>query len=224
MCGPWRRSSHKRSVLQSEPPVLDPQNGLDHRRHIILTETLPPTACLGRLDRLPLEIINGIISLLDIAAVDQLKVVNRRAFAVANSHPQFKLLNWEAHDALRGIRAIKISHTITVQTLIERLCASQCVECGEFGGYMYLVTFERVCRRCFEKNDRYSPLREIAALKKFGLTPEILDPLPRFQSYPGSYGDAGFFVGLVKLKNYLPLVDRVPGSRAMVPRKPCKSS
>jgi hypothetical protein len=201
-------------TLDRNLPLLDPQDGLGHRRRIFLTETPPPTARLGRLDRLPLEIINAIISLLDIAAVDQLKVVNRRAFAVANSHPQFKFLNWEAHDTLRGVRAIKISHTITVQALLETLYASQCVECGEFGGYMYLVTFERVCRRCFEKKDRYSPLREIAALKKFGLTPEILGPLPRFQSYPGSYGDAGFFIGLAKLKNYIPLVDRESAYRA----------
>jgi len=207
-------SDHFKGLTLDRNLPVHPQDGLDYRRCIFLTETPPPTARLGSLDRLPLETINAIISLLDIAAVDQLKVVNRRAFAVANSHPQFKLLNWEAHDTLRGIRAIRISQTITVQTLFERLCASQCVECGEFGGYMYLVTFERVCRRCFEKNDRYSPLREIAALKKFGLTPEILGPLPRFQSYPGSYGNSGFFLGLVKLKNYTPLVDRESAYRA----------
>lgn len=57
---------------------------------------------------------------------------------------------------------------------------------------MYLITFERVCCRCFTEKDRYSPLREIEAVKTFGLTLEILRTLPRLQSYPGEYGKYGF--------------------------------
>jgi hypothetical protein len=121
-----------------------------------------------------------------------------------NTHPQFNVINRQAHDILRGLRGIKTAHTITLQALFEKLCTSQCNECGDYGGYIYLVTFQRVCCRCFTEKDRYSPLREIDALRKFGLNLEILRTLPRFLGYPGYYGG---LVGRTK-QDYICLIDR----------------
>ena len=97
---------------------------------VIMAKTSSPTAGLGKLDWLPFEILNAIISLLDIAAVDQLKAGDREAFAAVNSNPQFERLYWMANDTLRSICAIKTSHIITVHALFEKLHASQCVKCG----------------------------------------------------------------------------------------------
>lgn len=131
--------------------------------------------------------------------------MNRRSFEVVDAHPQFKIINLQAHDTLRGLRAIKTGHMITVQTLVEKLCTSQCSEYGDYGGYIYLVTFERVCCRCFTEKDRYLPLLEIDTLNRFGLTLEILRTLPRFQSYPGHYG-VGSYIGVKE--PYISLIDR----------------
>lgn len=183
-------------------------------RCIILAETGSPTSGLGELDQFPIEILNAIISVLDISATDQFKAANRRSYEVVNNHPQFKIINEQAHDTLRGLRAIKTSHLITVQTLFDKLCTSQCSQCADFGGYMYLITFERVCCRCFTEKARYLPLREIEALKKFGLSLEILDTLPRSQSYPGSYGVGCFQVW----KPHIELVDRESARSAGIVR------
>ena len=67
--------------------------------------------------------------------------MNRRGFEAVNAHSQFKVINRQAHDILRGLRAIKTGHMINVQVLFEKLCTSQCNECGDYGGYIYLVTF-----------------------------------------------------------------------------------
>ena len=152
---------------------------------LVLATSEPSKVGLGVLDRLPLELVSYIISALDISAVDQFKAVNKRAFEIVDTHTQFKVINSQAYGALRGLRAIKISHTITVERLFKKLCESQCNECGNYGGYMYLVTLQRVCLQCFTKNDRYIPLDETEALTLFGLTPKILWTLPHFQSYPG---------------------------------------
>ncbi|KAF2193436.1 hypothetical protein K469DRAFT_550632, partial [Zopfia rhizophila CBS 207.26] len=165
---------------------------------------------LGNLDMLPLEIINEIISSLSISSLDQLKATNRRAFEVVNAHPQFKTINRQAHDVLRGLRAIKTADRITLQALFNKLCASVCYECGDFRGYMYLVTFKRLCCRCIRDKDRrlfdkhkYVPLREFDAVMEYGLTLEVLDTLPRFLGYPGYYGRPGG-----PPKDYVSLVDR----------------
>ena len=92
---------------------------------------------------------------------------------------------------------------ITVQALFKKLCTSQCNECGDYGGYIYLLTFQRICCRCFTGKDRYSPLKEIDALKKFGLTLDVLNTLTRFQGYPGYYGDIRINVK----QDYISLID-----------------
>ena len=184
-------------------------------RRVFLARTGPPTVGLGSLDKLPLEILNCILSSLDISAIDQFKATNRRSLEVVDAHPQFRIINRQAYDTLLGLRAIKTKHMITVQTLFDKLCNSHCSECGDYGGYIYLVTFERVCCRCFTEKDQYLPLREIDAIKKFGLSLEILRTLPRFQGYPGHYG-AGFRTEwFVREKEpYVLLIDRASAYEA----------
>ncbi|KAL9098786.1 MAG: hypothetical protein Q9163_005617 [Psora crenata] len=188
----WRTDDAGFLALQLSLPLLvdervtKPEGTIP--RAIYLAETRPPTISLGTLDQLPLEILYCVVSSLDISAIDQFKAVNRRSFEVVNTHPQFKIINEQAHDTLRGLRAIKTDHMITVQTLFDKLCTMHCSECGDYGGYIYLVTFERLCGRCLTEKDRYLPLPELQVLKEFGLTLEILDSLPRFQPYHGLYG------------------------------------
>lgn len=202
----WRYHRTGFRTLDRNLPELDRLEQTNPRR-VFLAKTGPPAVGLGTLDQLPLEILGHIVSSLDISAIDQFKAMNRRSFEAVNTHPQFKIINLQAHDTLRGLRAIKTDHMITVEALFEKLCTSQCSECGDYGGYIYLVTFERVCCRCFTEKGRYLPLREIDAVKKFGLTLEILRTIPRFQGYPGHYGEElGYFPG--ENEPYISLIDR----------------
>lgn len=170
---------------------------------------------LGVLDRLPPEILDSIISSLDISAVDQFKGVNRRGFEIVDTHTQFSVLNSQAHGTLRAIRVIKIGHTITVQALFEKLCESECNECGDYAGYMYLATLERVCFRCFTKNDRFVPLNDIDASKRFGLTPEVLRTVPHFRCFPRPPSIRRMYPdGLSYKQNHIWLVDCESARRA----------
>ncbi|KAH7175944.1 hypothetical protein EDB81DRAFT_874761 [Dactylonectria macrodidyma] len=154
-------------------------------------EKRPPKVGLSFLNRLPLEIIDPIISVLVIKAADHFRAANKRAFQVVNAHLQFGLLVWEAQEVLRGLYAIKLAATATVETLVAKLSESRCVECGDFGGCMYLMTFERVCAWCAQKTDRFAA----------------------FESVPGwAYGN-GPSVGY-----YLPLFDRESVLKAALAR------
>ncbi|KAH8748240.1 hypothetical protein F5883DRAFT_582836 [Diaporthe sp. PMI_573] len=172
----------------------------------------PPTVGLGILDSLPLEVLNVVISVLDIAAMSRFKAVNRRAFQVVNAHPQVQLLIWQAQEVLRGFFAVKLAATVTVETLVARLAESRCVECGDFGGYMYLLTLERFCAWCAQKTDRIVAVQELVALARFGLTPEALRSIPRFEKFPAPTHhepDEG---------KYLPLFDRESVLKAAIAR------
>ncbi|CAF9924291.1 hypothetical protein IMSHALPRED_006141 [Imshaugia aleurites] len=195
----WRSDGNGFRTLNDNLPLLD-------RWQKETPRTGPPTVGLGTLDQLPIEILTYIISWLDISAIDQFKAMNRRSLEAVNAHPQFRIINQQAHDALRGLRAIKTAHMITVQTVFEKLCTRQCSECGDYGGYIYLVTFDRVCCRCFTRKDRYLPLREIDTIKEFGISLEKLRTLPRFLGYPGHYGKRLLLAR--KKEPYISLVDR----------------
>ncbi len=144
----------------------------------------PPSVGFGILDQLPLEVVSTVIYILDIASMSRFKAVNRRAFQVGNAHPQVQQLIWQAQEVLRGFFAVKLAATVTVETLFAKLSESQCVECGDFGGYMHLLTLERFCASCAQRTDRLAAVRELVALAKFGPAPEMLRSIPQFESFP----------------------------------------
>ncbi|KAK7431672.1 hypothetical protein QQZ08_001891 [Neonectria magnoliae] len=147
-----------------------------------------PVTGIGMLGRLPHEILDHILSYLDITTLDYVKAVNRRMFELVNVHPHFRIINERAQHTLRCLRALRNAHAITLGELFEKLRTSQCDDCDDFGSYIYLITFRRVCCRCFQEKDRYVPMREFSVMRRFGLPLETLSTLPRVQSYPGSYG------------------------------------
>ena len=191
-----------------------------YQEWIFVPKTDAPTTELGALHILPIEILDMIISHMDIATLDRFKAVNRRAFRVVNFHEIFKLLNEEAHDVLRAMRAVHVSHAYSLQAVFDALCSEKCTQCGDYGGYMYLAALERVCWRCLVTKDHYSPMREMAALESFGLTYEILENrLPRLQTYPGGYSFTEKMYDIPKITGgFVQLIDRNAAEQAGIAR------
>jgi hypothetical protein len=75
---------------------------------------------------------------------------------------------------------------ITCRTLYEKRCTPRCEECGNFGGYLYLLTCKRVCF-CLSQDRRYLPLLYRRASQMFGLDRHIIETLPRMRVIPGTY-------------------------------------
>ena len=38
--------------------------------------------------------------------------------------------------------------SITCEMLYYKLCTAECEQCGDFGSYLYILTYERVCSLC----------------------------------------------------------------------------
>jgi len=167
-------------ILDDNLPALGfpPSNG--HIRKL-------PKVDLGTLDILPLELLQGLLSQLDLYTLTGFRRVNRRAIEVVESIPQYKAVTTHARNVLRGILSIETGQWISCETVYEKLCTAECEQCGDFGGYLYILTCERVCFLCFSEGKRYLPLRRSHAIRKFGVNRQILNTLPCMRSIPGTY-------------------------------------
>ncbi len=162
----------------------------------------PPKAYLGTLDTLPLELLREILRQLDLSTLTDFRNLNRRAMRLVESFHQYKVIRKHAYNVLRGIMYIKASRWITCEMLYEKLCTAECEECGDFGGYLYILTCKRVCFLCLSEDKRYLPLRYRHAILKFGLDRPILGTLPSMKSIPGTYSP-----NQKKVRAHLALVD-----------------
>ncbi|KAL2691497.1 hypothetical protein Neosp_001883 [[Neocosmospora] mangrovei] len=142
------------------------------------------------LDRLPPELFHIIISQLDLASLHALRRTNRRAAELLYSHSEYNTIITHAWDAVRGALCIDTARSITCKQLHEKLCTEKCDGCGDFGGYLYLLTCKRVCFICFSEKKRYFPVPPNLACRKYWVAREIVDTLPHMKAMPGKYSPA----------------------------------
>ncbi|KAI0506230.1 hypothetical protein F5B22DRAFT_471880 [Xylaria bambusicola] len=178
----YRRVRVKDNTLDDN---LLPSRPLSKRKYFILQT--PPTTNIGLLSVLPLEILHEVISQLDILSLSHFRRLNRQAFELIGSHPAYRVIAKYARNALCGILAVKTGKWITCDTLYQILCTSKCEQCGDFGGYLYLITCRRVCFLCFTSNRAYLPMRLDHASWKFGLHHRVIKDLPCVKIVYGRY-------------------------------------
>lgn len=147
----------------------------------------PSAMNLGALDALPLELLQIILSQLDIRTLTGFQIVNRRAAELVSSLPKYSAINRYFRTAIRAILSIHTGRWITCEALYAKLCTAKCDYCGDFGGYLYLVTCKRVCFICFTHEKPYLPLSPTYASRKFGLDRQLVNSLPRIKVLPGVY-------------------------------------
>lgn len=146
---------------------------------------------LGALDRLPLEIIHLALVRIDIQSLTDFRRVNTRAKLITDSIPQYKRILAHAPASVRGSLNINTARFFSCLDLYEKLSTAECDSCGDFGGYMYLITCRRVCFLCFTEKIGYLPVSRKDASRKFGLGSEQLASLPCMKSFPGRYSPRG---------------------------------
>ncbi|KAF1934625.1 hypothetical protein EJ02DRAFT_302028, partial [Clathrospora elynae] len=69
---------------------------------------------------------------------------------------------------LRGALATGSANWITCEKLSESFCKPECEQCGDFGGYLYLVICQRVCFLCFTEHETYLTLKPGHTQRMFG--------------------------------------------------------
>ena len=117
-----------------------------------------------------MELLFAILDEFDLQTLTDFRRVNQRAMEIVDSISEYDIVVKHAPDTLRGILSLKTGRWITRQLLYYKLCTSTCEYCGDFGGYLYLLTCKRVCFLCFAKEQRFLfPLELFDACHRFGL-------------------------------------------------------
>ncbi|TRX94855.1 hypothetical protein FHL15_004316 [Xylaria flabelliformis] len=160
---------------------LETRCPLDNGQHLI-----PPQDSLGQLDMLPLELLSCIFLALDLPSLTVFRRVNRCAMGLIDSLHQYQMVLKHCPNVLRAIISIDARY-FDFRTLYKTLSSTKCEACDRFGGYLYLITCERVCYFCFTLNPDYFPMPATRAAKYLGLPRKEIKHLPHILSLPGKY-------------------------------------
>lgn len=158
-------------------------------------ETLP-TANLGILDRLPLELTSIVLRNLDIQSFFRFRQVNRQARVLSSELWEYKLVSEHGLEGLRGVLRGVLAHRFTIEYLYRPLVTDICSICGSFGGHLFLFTAERCCLHCLQYSTHYRVLAisSFAKLSSASLTRlRRLKgvSLPMLRIVPGVYNWSG---------------------------------
>ena len=146
-----------------------------------------PRYGLGALEKLPLELVHLVLVRLDVRSLTVFRRVNKSARLVTNLIPQFRRILVHAPALIRGSLNIGSARFFSCQDLYETLSTAECDSCGDFGGYLYLVTCRRVCFLCLTERADYLPLPRKDVTRKFGLYSKYIARLPHMKSFPGRF-------------------------------------
>ncbi|KAF4986337.1 hypothetical protein FDECE_15998 [Fusarium decemcellulare] len=146
-----------------------------------------PSTTICPLDAFPPEIIQDILPRLDLRSLINFRLANRRTAEIARSLPQFNAVFTHARHALRHLFAIRAARHVTCATLYEKLCTAECEDCGDFGGYLYLITCKRICFSCCTQNPVYLPIRSNTARDQLELHRSTAKIFPQMRVVPGVY-------------------------------------
>lgn len=175
------RPGFKGSMLEPEP--LERGCPLDNGRH----DWQETSSSLGCLDTLPVELLHMILLDVDLKSLTSLRSVNRRARLTIDALWQYNEIVTYAPNSLRAILNINVGALISCRQLHRELCSQECVTCGHFGAFLYLLSCNRVCYVCLVETPQFLPLTQKHARTAFGLGSSEMAKLPAALSLPGIY-------------------------------------
>ncbi|KAF4993949.1 hypothetical protein FDECE_13267 [Fusarium decemcellulare] len=145
---------------------------------------------LGILDRLPAELLHGVLSELDFRSMTRFSRGSIRARNMLQSLPAYRDLMNHAPQAVAALGQTKLIHLHSASELLAALRTECCATCLEYGAYLFLPTCERCCWQCLRSNLTRRVISPTAAGRIFALLPKMVQQLPVMFSIPGAYGVA----------------------------------
>ncbi|KAF2669015.1 hypothetical protein BT63DRAFT_248319 [Microthyrium microscopicum] len=146
---------------------------------------------LGRLSRLPLEILHETLVHLDIQSLLCLSHVCAQSKAIVDSIPIFSKLATHASHIFTIFHQAKILNLHSISTLYEALQSDRCVSCGAHGPFLHVLLASRCCAICSMVNQSLWVTSLPLAMQAFALTKEQVGSLQVMWSIPGKYGIVG---------------------------------
>ncbi|KAK4502975.1 hypothetical protein PRZ48_006402 [Zasmidium cellare] len=152
-----------------------------------ITRSPHTSADLGRLDKLPLELLHFAFSMLDLKTLSSISRTCLRGLAVVESIPEYRDLIRHAPSMMTALGSTGLIQHHSAHTLHTGLTASQCASCGDFGPFLFLPTCERCCYECLCREQRFRVITTACAGDCFELSAASLKKLPTMHNLRGRY-------------------------------------
>ena len=166
---------------------FSPREHIDIRLSIAKPFRRTSNVGLVSLDRLPLEILYNTLFRLDMHSLFKVRQTNLRLRQTVDSLNQYRMVVSHGLNLLCALLRTRIAIGISLLDFYDALCTKACTLCGEFGGFISLLTWKRCCFKCL-KGAPETQVQTLAAVRKqFHLTKVELDQLRSFKTLPGIY-------------------------------------
>lgn len=173
---------------------------LDNGRHDFTNNNMATT--LGDLAVMPPEVLSMMLSALDLCSLTIFRAVNKCSRLHVDNLPQYKIIFAHAPSVLRAAIASGAGSWISCAQLANVLSNITCSRCADFGAFIYLLTWERVCFMCLSYSNDFLPLSANKAKTVYGLKKTSLNDLHTLTTIPGTYSHS-----LLVRKKRIRLVD-----------------
>lgn len=157
------------------------------RLSIATTFQRSPAMGLGSLGRLPLELLYGILLDLDLYSVFKFRQTNVRSRQTVDSLHPYRMVALHGLDLLCALLRTRLATDTSLFGCYSALCTETCVFCGDFGGFINLLTWSRCCFKCLHAAPECRVITREAAQRYFNLDEGEVKQLRSCMSLLGRY-------------------------------------
>lgn len=109
---------------------------------------------IGTLNTLPLEVLQNIIfDKLDLAGLTTLRATRRGLRSLINEIPKYSTVMTHAFSSVRAALSLEVASKFSGHELYQQLICQECHLCKDFGPFLDLLKFQRVCFNCCTEYD-----------------------------------------------------------------------
>ncbi|KAH7238146.1 hypothetical protein BKA59DRAFT_481492 [Fusarium tricinctum] len=166
---------------------FSPREHVDIRPSIAAPFRRTSNCGLGCLDRLPLELLHDTLFRLDMHSMFKFRQTNLRSRQMVDSLKQYQMIVSHGLNLLCALLRTRLAIEISLLDFYNALCIKNCSLCGEFGGFISLLTWKRCCFKCLKEAPETQVQTLAAARKQLRLTKVEIGQLRSFKTLPGIY-------------------------------------
>lgn len=107
---------------------------------------------------MPPEVLRMILQGVDVQTIVGLRSLHSYLRDIVDGLPDYTFLYTHTRNALRMVLATEAGQYFTLSQLLAAVCDLQCVHCGIYGEWLYVLRMERWCDRCIIRKQRLAPL------------------------------------------------------------------
>ena len=146
-----------------------------------------PTSSAGPIDVFPTEILHSILNMLDFRSLSRFARACHGTRTMVKSLPPYRNVIKHASTALIALNRTGLITLHSAETLHKALRSKNCISCGNFGPFLLLLTAERCCYTCLQRNPSLWVITTRLARLCFGISLKHYGRIPVMLSIPGTY-------------------------------------